>query len=157
MAELDFNAQEVEITNYEAIPAGKYQAVITDSEMKETKSGTGRYLQLTFEVIEGDYRGRKLWERINLLNPNQTAVRIAKETLAKICLAVNVPVLKDTVELHNLPLTVEVKLKTDADGEVRNEIKGYSPRMNYAAPQPASPAAAAKTAGKAPWKQQDYK
>ena len=92
-----------------------------------------------------------MWARLNLSNPNQQAVQIARGELSAICRAVNVLQPGDSVELHNLPLTIAVKVKTDADGEVRNEIKGYSPRMNYAAPQPASPAAAAKPAGKTPW------
>ena len=146
-----FNASEVEPASFDAIPAGKYQAVITESEMKETKSGTGEYLQLTFEIIEGDFKGRKLWARLNLSNPNQQAVQIARGELSAICRAVNVLQPGDSVELHNLPLTIAVKVKTDADGEVRNEIKGYSPRMNYAAPQPASPAAAAKPTGQPSW------
>ena len=36
---------------------------------------------------------------------------------------------KDSVELHNLPLVVNVKLKKrDDTGEMANEIKGYSKR-----------------------------
>lgn len=37
MSTLNFNANEVEPSiGFDAIPAGKYQAVITDSEMKDT-------------------------------------------------------------------------------------------------------------------------
>ncbi len=62
MANLNnFNANQVEPTsNLEAIPAGKYLAVITESELKPTKSGSGSYLQLTFQVLEGEYKGRFL-------------------------------------------------------------------------------------------------
>ena len=43
MANLNnFNANQVEpSSNLEAIPAGKYLAVITESELKPTKSGSG--------------------------------------------------------------------------------------------------------------------
>ena len=52
-----FDASQVEPTDeFEAIPAGKYPAVITDSEFKETKAGTGTYLQFAFEIIDGDYK-----------------------------------------------------------------------------------------------------
>jgi hypothetical protein len=80
MADLDgFNAHEVEPTaSFEAIPAGKYLAAITDSEMKPTKNGSGSYLQLTFTILEGEYKGRVVWARLNLVNPNQTAVKIAQ-------------------------------------------------------------------------------
>ena len=77
-----FDANEVEPANdLEPIPVGKYVAVITDSEMKPTKSGAGSYLQLTFQIIEGEHSGRLLWVRLNLDNPNATAVEIARREL----------------------------------------------------------------------------
>jgi hypothetical protein len=53
MANLNgFNANQVEpATDFEPIPAGKYVAVVTASEMKPTKNGNGSYLELTFQVI----------------------------------------------------------------------------------------------------------
>ena len=64
MSTINFNANEVEpSTGYDPIPAGKYQAVITESEMKPTKTGNGQYLQLEFEIIEGEYKNRKVWDR----------------------------------------------------------------------------------------------
>ena len=55
MADLgNFNANQVEpTTEFETIPAGRYQAMIVESEMKPTKSGSGSYLQLTFQIVEG--------------------------------------------------------------------------------------------------------
>jgi hypothetical protein len=123
-----FNANDVEpATDFEAIPAGKYLAVITESEVKPNKSGTGSYLQLTFQVIEGEYKNRFLWARLNLDNPNATAVKIARAELSAICRAVGVMAPSDSVELHDLPLVISVKCKKRADtGEITNEIKGYA-------------------------------
>lgn len=132
MATLNFNANEVEpSTGFDAIPAGKYQAVITDSEEKSNKAGTGTYLQLEFEVIEGDYKNRKLWTRLNLNNPNAEAVRIARGDLAAICHAVGVLQPRDSAELHNLPLTITVKCRKNQDDEIINEIKAFSPKASY--------------------------
>jgi hypothetical protein len=148
MADLrGFDANNVEPTSdFEPIPAGKYEAVITESEMKPTKSGTGQYLQLTFQIIEGEYKNRLLWARLNLQNPNAIAVQIAQAELSAICRAVGVLAPKDSTELHNLPLLVSVRCKRrDDTGEITNEIKGYSKKE---AP-PAAPAAANSTP---PWK-----
>lgn len=130
MANLNgFNANNVEpSTDFDAIPAGKYAAVITGSEMKPTKAGNGSFLELTFQVIEGEFKGRQLWARLNLDNPNPLAVKIARGELSAVCRAVGVMEPKDSCELHNLPLVIAVKQKADADGEVRNEIKGYARR-----------------------------
>jgi len=129
MANLNgFNAANVDpATDYEAIPAGKYLAIISNSEMKPTKSGSGTYLELTFQVIEGQYKNRLLWSRLNLSNPNNQAVQIAQGELSAICRAVGVMQPKDSAELHNLPLQINVKCKKREDtGDVVNEIKGYA-------------------------------
>jgi len=122
-----FNADNVEPMNdFDPIPAGKYTAIITGSEMKDTKSGNGSYLELNFQIIEGQYKNRLLWARLNLDNPNELTVKIARAELAAICRSIGVTEPKDSCELHNLPLVISVKQKTDSDGEVRNEVKGYA-------------------------------
>lgn len=123
-----FNANEVEpASGFEVIPPGKYVAVITETEVKKNKAGTGTYLQLTFQVIEGDCKNRFLWARLNLDNPNATAVKIARAELSAICRAVGVLQPKDSCELHDLPLVITVKCKKrDEAGEIVNEIKGYA-------------------------------
>ena len=128
MANLNFNANNVDPQDvFDPIPAGKYLAIITESEMKPTKSGNGSYLELKFQIIEGEYKGRLLWSRLNLNNPNQLTVQIAQGELSAICRAVGVMTPNDSVELHNLPLLVTVKCRKREDtGEIVNEIKGYS-------------------------------
>lgn len=152
MAEYIFNANEVQPSSgFEPIPAGKYVAVINDDIMKDTRSGTGRYLQLEFEIIEGEYRGRKLWSRLNLENPNAQAVQIARSELSAICRAVNVMQLRDTVELHNMPLVISVRCKKNREtDEMQNEIAGYEPKQSYSASAPA-PVPAAQGNATPPW------
>jgi hypothetical protein len=128
MANLNgFNAHDVDPnTGFDPIPAGNYLAAITASEMKPTKNGQGSYLELTFTVLEGEYQGRTLWARLNLNNPNATAVKIARGELSAICHAVGVMQPRDSVELHNLPLVINVKVKKRSDNdELINEIKGF--------------------------------
>jgi hypothetical protein len=137
MARLDFNANDVDpAVGFDPLPAGKYLAVITESEMRPTKSGTGQYLQLTFDVVEGEFRGRKLWARLNLQNPSQMAMKIAQAELSAICRAVGVLTPRDSVELHNLPLQITVGCKKREDtGDIVNEIKSYA-RKEAAVGQP---------------------
>ena len=151
MADLrGFDANTVEPAgDFDPIPAGKYLAVITESEMKPTKAGTGNYLQLTFQIIEGPYANRLLWARLNLDNPNETARKIAQGELSAICRAVGVLSPNDSVELHNLPLVINVRCKKRSDtGEIVNEIKGYSKKDSPGVPT--GDASAAKTTP--PWK-----
>jgi hypothetical protein len=147
-----FDANQVEPTgDFDPIPAGKYLAVIIESDMKPNKAGTGSYLQLTFEIIDGQHKGRLLWTRLNLDNPNATAVAIAKAELSAICRAVGVMAPNDSVELHNLPLMIHVKCRKRPDtDEIVNEVKGYSPKAAQAEPPAVKPAPAANN--NPPWK-----
>ena len=128
MANLNgFNAQDVDpAVGFDPIPAGNYLAVVTETEMKPTKAGDGKYLQLTFQVLEGEFKGRLVWARLNLENANATTVKIARAELSAVCRAVGVMAPNDSIELHNLPLVISVRCKKRQDtGDITNEIKGY--------------------------------
>ena len=145
-----FNANEVEPqSGFEPIPAGEYEAVITRSEEKTTRNGLGQFLQLEFEIVGGDYNGRKLWTNLNLQNPNARTVEFARTELSAICRAVNVLQPKDPADLYNIPLIISVKQKmNESTGEMGNAIKGY--RDKGSAPKnPVAPTASAQQ--KAPW------
>jgi len=150
MARLDFNADKVDPRpDFDPVPAAKYVAMIIDSEVRPTKAGTGSYLQLKFQILEGEFKDRLVWARFNLDNPNPKAVQIAQAELSALCRAINVMVFQETADLHNLPVVINVKCKKRQDSdEYQNEIKGYS-RKETAASQPQQVANATP-----PWKRQ---
>lgn len=157
MADLrGFDAQTVEPNDsFDPIPNGDYLCIITTSEMKPTKAGDGAYLELELQLIEGPYQGRKLWDRLNLNNANETTVKIAKGTLSAICRAVGVLQPTDSCELHDLPLVARVACrKRDDTEELTNVIKSYKKRDAVAATPASSPAPAkaAATSSTPPWK-----
>jgi len=126
MAILDFNADTVEPSSgFEVIPIGDYKAVVTASEMKDTKKGNGKYLQLTYDILEGKYKGRKLFDRLNLKNSNQKTVEIAQRDLSALCRAVGVMHPHDSGELHNKPFIISVIIQdpTAAYPNPSNAIK----------------------------------
>ena len=111
---------------------------------------TGSYLQLTIEVIEGEYQGRKVFDRLNLDNPNSVAVQIAQSSLS------SVP--QDSIELRDKPLMVKISVKP-ADGQygASNEVKGYEAALDVVAavtgaPVAVSSAGAAGGVSVPPWK-----
>ena len=151
MANLNgFNANEVEPTSsFDPLPAAKYLAAITASEIKPTKAGDGSYLQLELTILEGEFKDRKVWDRLCLNHPNPQTVKIARGHLSALCRAVGVMQPKDSVELHNLPLVITVKCKKrDDTGELTNEVTGYA-KKDSAAGQPQQ---AAVTDNTPPWK-----
>ncbi len=121
-----FDASQVpEQQEFSALPEGQYAVIATASEMKPTKSGNGQFLQFTFEVLHGPQKGRKLWARLNLVNPNQTAVDIAQRELGAICRAVGVIKPSDSAELHNKPMCITVAVEIDDRKRESNIIKKY--------------------------------
>ena len=146
MAQLNFNAAEIDTTSRDAIPSGTYEAVVTDSEMRATKSGTGMGINLTFEILsDGPAKGRKVFAWINYENASAKAQQIGREELASLCKAVGVVELDDTVQLHNLPLLITVGV--DRNDPTRNVVKKYAAK----AAATASVQQQAKPAGAAPW------
>lgn len=127
MALLNFDSTQIQIQSREPIPNGTYEAVAIESEIRATKAGTGRVLNITFEIVSGEHKGRRVWSRINVSNPNQTAERIGKEELATLCRAVNVPQLTDTVQLHDKPLMITVA--RDRNDDTHNVVTKYAARQ----------------------------
>ena len=115
-----------QLDDFTPIPAGKYVAQIKKSEFKATKAKTGHYLKLEFSIIDGEYKGRKLWENLNLDNPNPVAVEIANKTLNTICQACNKSGVQDSEELHGIPILITVKVNpASALHPASNSIKFY--------------------------------
>lgn len=148
MASIMFNAAEVQPSSFEAIPTGTYEAVISNSESRPMKSGNGMGFNLEFEIISGEYKGRKVFAWITFEHrTSPDAQRIGREQLSAICRAVGVTQLNDTAQLHNLPLLIVVAL--DKNDPTRNIIKGFKAVKSVGAGA-AAPQAAPQNQG-APW------
>jgi hypothetical protein len=135
-----FDATRVEPdVGFEPIPEGKYTCAIVASAFETTKDGTGQMLKLELQVIDGACKGRKVFSRLNLKNKSDEAVRIAQSQLSAICRAVGVLKPKDSSELHNIPMLVSIRIKRrDDNGDLVNEVKGFSAVGHAgAAPAPA--------------------
>lgn len=126
MASLNFNAANVQPTSeYSPLPNGEYLVLVAASDMKPTKAG-GQYLELELEVLEGNFKGRKAWDRINLVNVNPKTVEIAQRQLSSLCHATSVMNVTDSAQLHGIPVIATIKYKEPANGyEASNEIRGY--------------------------------
>lgn len=164
-----FDASSIEpSTGYDVLPPGKYLAQIVASEMRVTKDGLGQYLYLEVDILDGQYAGRKLFDRLNLINANPDAVQIAQRTLSSICRAVGKLQVSNSEQLHLIPLIADVRVRPPKGlyGE-SNSIR-YLPRnaapsttppaSTTAAPVAARPITAAPTSTPAanglPWKRQ---
>jgi hypothetical protein len=135
-----------------------------ESSMKPTKDALGSYLEARFNILDGQYHGRKLFARLNLKNSNQQTVEIAMKQLSAIGHAVGVLHIQDSAQLHGLPLKVKVKIRpASGEYEASNDITAYknineqvdmagappagAPPASFGAPAPGAGAAPAMPAG----------
>ena len=135
-----FDANSVEPSNFDVYPAGKYLAQIVSSEMRPTKDGRGQYLFLELDILEGPFAGRKLFDRLNLVNDNPDTVDIATRTLSSICRATGQMQVKDSEQLHLIPLIADVRVRPPKGQYGESNSIRYLPR-NAAAPATRAPGA----------------
>lgn len=128
-----FVPEEAEDMEFKPLKGGWYLAEIVKSAIKDTNAKDGKYISLQFKIIEDandeNSEGRFVFTNLNIVNKNETAVRLAYSDLKKICTACGISgELEDTVDLHNIPMRIKLTLKPEtADWPAKNEIKDYKP------------------------------
>lgn len=141
---------------FEPLPTDWYNCMITETETKRTKDGSGAYLEIVHKVLDGKYKDRLFWNRLNLWNNNPVAVEIAQGDLSAICHAVGVFQVQQTQVLHGIPLMARLVEKPAEKGyEASNDVKAYAKigekiSINSAGMVGVSAAPAAPPTG-APW------
>ena len=149
--------------SFEILPPGRYLAQIVASEMRATRDGQGQYLWLELDVLEGPLAGRKLFDRLNLVNNNPGTVEMAQRTLSAICHATGRLQVQDSEELHLIPMQVDVTVQPPKNGYGESNGIRYvvpeQPAGRPTAPQAARPAAQPRPAASpstppasAPWR-----
>tara|TARA_R110002126_G_scaffold30625_1_gene99885 strand:- start:224 stop:691 length:468 start_codon:yes stop_codon:yes gene_type:complete len=135
-----------EVGSYDPLPEGWYTTKITNSELKDTKSGTGQYIKLEFTVTSESFSGRKVWGMLNIRNDNEKAEEIGRKQLNSLMAALGMESLGDTDELVGGDVSIKLKIKEASGGyDASNDVKAYkaiqggsSPKAT-AAPEKAAP------------------
>jgi len=107
-----FDASEVSTTGVEP---GEYTATIEDAEVRETKAGTGEYINAKWKIEE---TGSVFFALYNIKNPNETAVNIGLGELKRMMIAAGrEPKASGVDELIGLRCKIRIKIKEDDYGE----------------------------------------
>ena len=130
-----FVPEEADENPFAPIPEDWYEAEIIKSELKDTRDKKGKFLSLNFKVTDGDFDGRFVFTNLNLVNDSDTAVRIARADLKKICMAVgHEGELEDSLDLHNIPMMIKVSVTPETpQWPSKNEIKDFKSIATYEA------------------------
>jgi hypothetical protein len=114
VAELNFDTSQVAPGkgSFPSLPAGWYRVEVIDSGRKAASTGSGDFLKLEMVIIEGDLKGRKIFDNLNLWNRSQQACEIAIGDLRSYgeatCVS-NPGAIRDSVELHDTPFWLQMK------------------------------------------------
>lgn len=151
------------VAGSDPVPAGEYVASITSMEVKaNNNAATGHNLACQYTIQEGQYKGRKIFDNLNLWHSQSSgAAEVAYKQLASIGKAVGVLTGDDLTVLCNKPMLVEVSYQeaqpgqpdpnTGAPGKdrpARNQIVARRP-VGAGAPAANVPNAAAASAAPA--------
>lgn len=138
MSKFGFDLNEYESSgtrDYSPIPKGEYTIKCTDAETKTTRSG-GEMIAATFEVVGGEYDGRKVWNNYNIHNDSEKAQKIGREQVASWARACGKPNASSFDELLERKFIASIDIEKGKDGYAdKNRIVGYVMQGSSPAPK----------------------
>jgi hypothetical protein len=140
---LGFNPHETEAAEsfegrQEPIPNGRYKAVATSAKRTHTKKGNGWFWELVFTIAEGQYEGRTVIHRFNMVNQSEEAVAIGRSHMKRYLDAIGNLEPKDENDLCQIAVWIEIECKKStyinrkgeqAEG-INNEITKIDPYVH---------------------------
>lgn len=136
MTQYNFNCNEApEPVDFSPMPINTECIMeIIASEIGAANEKGTQQLQLTFKVVDGEFKGREINEWYSIICPiSQQAVEISQRAIRQICESIGLVSFTQTEELHNKPMIVRVGHKeANADGDVYNRVKMVKPYGNVA-------------------------
>jgi hypothetical protein len=106
----------LEENNFEPIPAGWYEVSISSTQLKQTKTGTGEFIALHYNVLGPDYKGRVIFGKLNIRNPHPHIQDIGIQQLGELMRAIGLASVEDTDQLIGGHLEVKVEIREASGG-----------------------------------------
>lgn len=123
--ELDLDLSNAKESSFSVLPEGRYKLSVLDAEVKHTSDLSGKYLKLTFEVKDGEYDGRKLFDNYNFVNKSPEATEIGLGKIKKLMRVGGLTStrLTNALTLCGLVVMADVKIKKSEKYGEQNIIK----------------------------------
>jgi hypothetical protein len=127
---------------WDPLPVGEYKAQIVEASVAQPKSLDGYYIALVWKIIEGDYEGRQVWQRITYKHSSEQAQTIGRKTFKDLCVATEVNEHVENVEMFVFKLArIRVGIERDKEGiyDDKNKVTRILPLTQSAAAGPPPP------------------
>jgi len=118
--------------DFTIIEPGNYRAVIVKDDLKSTRNGNGKYLEIEIQIIEGKYSGEKIIDRLNIINQSMQAQNIGQGKLKRICKMLDAQYPPaDTSDLYGKPFEILVDIEEFISNNTgrtlqSNKVKSYN-------------------------------
>jgi hypothetical protein len=145
-----FDPSQQEGSNFDLLTAGVYPAQIIEASVSTPQSLDGHGIRLTWQITEGDYENRHVWQNITFQHSNTQAQEIGRRQLKDLCVACGI-----TTGIHSLdpfkfiPCKIRVGIKKDKNGvyDDKNVVTrvwpaSYEPPSSASGSRPPKPQAA---------------
>lgn len=142
--------------SFDPLPAGWYQAHITEATLNTTKDGSGQYIKVRYDITGPTHEGRVVYGNVNIRNANPKAEEIGRQNLGDIARAIGIKAVSDTDQLIGGRLSIKLSIQTSEGYDPKNEVKAYKAIESGGVPSKpafaAKPAPAASNKAQPPWK-----
>ena len=135
---------------YTPLPAGEYPVRVSNTEKLENKKGNGHQLKVTFDVLDGDFKGRKIFNSFNLWHDSEKTRDIAREQFSGLIKAIGINPPRNHEEVRDGKVIIRLVVESDPQYGDSNNVKGYKPLEGVAPAAAAEKPAQAASSGK-PW------
>ena len=132
--------------SFDPLPPGWYSATMSAAEIKTTKTGTGQYIALRYDITGPTHQGRVVFGNLNIRNASPKAEEIGRQQLGDICRAIGLARVGDTDQLIGNSLMIKLDIEKSEQYGDKNQVKGFKPIAGGAPPVMAKTAAAAPAA-----------
>lgn len=112
--------------NYDAIPAGMYEATIANAEIKDSKSG-GKYINVRYDITGPAHIGRVVFGMITIANANPKAEEVGRQQLGELIRAIGLDKLADTDQLIGGSLILKLDVEESEKYGSQNRVRGFRP------------------------------
>lgn len=147
---LTFDASKIKPAEpLEPVPGDMYTVVMSDGSVVPTNDGTGKRLKFELTIMDGPFKGRKIWDGLNIENTSAKAQEIAQQQLSAICHAVNVINLTDVQQLYGKPFAAKIGLDPRRQ-DANDPEKWYDPRNTFKGAKPVEGGSSAPVSSGAP-------
>lgn len=125
--------------SFDPLPPGTYDVEILKADLTATNAGDGKYINLDMSVTSSEYFGRRIFDKLNIENKNQTTEQIARANLGKILriMEIHPSTFLDSDQMIGGKFPVRVTIEPETEKyKAKNKVVEYKTTVGKVSPAP---------------------